>query len=560
MNRTGKWLSWLLLLVTLSVLLVIGGKNLINKLNRRAVVLKETAFGVSADTKIVAGRDYSIKKNYEDIEPPIRQLLVQSEEYWIQGKQDQAITSLEEALKLDGKAIPVYERLTDFLQSVQGAGNAESKKKIIGLYRKALEIDPGHPLLRYKLGAFFWKTGELDRAAQEYEMASEASPAFALPHIGLGECLLKKEKYTQAAQEFKTAVSLMGGAPEAPYDLLAFTYYKLGQDDSAALVVEHAKHIGLNNSQVRFTEALLWEASGRLDAARKTYEKLMKQDGNEMYRWALATLGKKPSRAKLVEAVEIEERDWEEATSAIEILDPLVKLYHENAPLWFALGKAYLQRELFAHAVECFDSAMKYDPDIPLAMEQRKLALKGIELQGYYKQPKEAKIPEGTIRPLDKKDKIVLGHYYLHWGASKEEVFEAYPDIEFQELENGNLREVSFRDNQRNETLLGFKKGKLWGIRVFIIDTTRGPEDLFGELIGLNSQISGKGKATGSASCAGFKPFQGIVWENEDTVEIMAQFKGKEWQIRLARTGRESLTTGYKLCDMLALLDTDTWK
>ena len=115
------------------------------------------------------------------------------------------------------------------------------------------------------------------------------------------------------------------------------------------------------------------------------------------------------------------------------------------------------------------------------------------------------------------------------------------------------------KDGLQFETLLAFKEEKLWGIRVFVTDTSKTTGDLFGKILGHNSQISGTGKATGSAYCPGYKAFQGVIWENEDTFEFMCQFKSKESTVRMARVGKEYMPDSQKLCNLIKLLDSETW-
>jgi tetratricopeptide (TPR) repeat protein len=564
MKKIGKLLSWFLLAAAVGVLFFIGVLNLYNIWSHPEVRLKEVAYGIPPETKILKGRPSDFKKELKALPPLVKNLLDKAEIYWKQKKYSQAITNLDEALKIDENTLPVYNVLADYLQNFPDTNNTIDTQRIMHLYEKALEKDQGHPLIRYDYGRFLWQIGDIKKAVEQYEIASDLSPSFPLPYISLGRHDFQREKYTQAKQKFKTAISLLGGGPEAPYDYLAFSYYQSGRDDSASMVVNHAKQIGLQNSTLRFVEGLLWEAAGQLDLAAEIYRKLLEKSKARKYNWALTTLGKKPPRTELVESIKLKDSKWEEATAAIEILDPLVKQFHANAPLWLALGKAYMKRELYAHSVDCFDSSLKYDPEIPQAASLREQALAAIKTRDYLvetEQSDSGKIKQtSSQKPPEEKARVVMGHYHLHWGVFKEDVFETYPSIVFQELENGNLLKISYKGTKKYETLLGFREGRLWGIRLFITDTAKGPGDLFGESIGLNSRISGEGKSTGSAYCQGYAPFQGVIWENEDTFEIMIQFKANQWHVRMARVGKDFLPGDQKLCDYFTLVDTDTWK
>ncbi|HLP41441.1 MAG TPA: hypothetical protein VK465_08040, partial [Fibrobacteria bacterium] len=124
----------------------------------------------------------------------------------------------------------------------------------------------------------------------------------------------------------------------------------------------------------------------------------------------------------------------------------------------------------------------------------------------------------------------------------------------------GDLLDEFDLDGVRHQYLLAFKDGGLWGIRVFVSDSLGVGGDLFGRLIRTKTKISGEGKGTGEAACPGFLPFQGAIWENDDTFEFMAQFSGKEDQIRLARIDRKVLPMNRRLCDLVPFLKAETWE
>jgi hypothetical protein len=79
-------------------------------------------------------------------------------------------------------------------------------------------------------------------------------------------------------------------------------------------------------------------------------------------------------------------------------------------------------------------------------------------------------------------------------------------------------------------------------------------------MIRMKTKISGEGRGTGEATCPGYRSFQGAIWENDDTFEFMAQFQGKENQVRLARIARAALPFDRRLCDMVSYLDRDFWE
>src|SRR6185436_1095418 len=151
----------------------------------------------------------------------------------------------------------------------------------------------------------------------------------------------------------------------------------------------------------------------------------------------------------------------------------------------------------------------------------------------------------------------LLGTYSVPWGSSQDAVRRAYPKKDFHNEPNGNLLDVFDLDGVRHEYLLAFKEGKLWGMRCFVTDSAGTAGDVFGRMIRTKTKISGEGRGTGEAACPGFRSFQGVIWENDDTFEFMAQFAGKENQVRLVRMARDFLPADRRLCDLVPYLNAE---
>ncbi|MBF0431442.1 MAG: tetratricopeptide repeat protein [Fibrobacteria bacterium] len=572
MKRPRLYLSILAAALLIIILVIIWIINIQEKTAGPALALEKTAFGAAPGIKLYKGRTFRLLETEKQYASHIQKLIRKSVLRWESGEQASAITGLEEVIKLNPETVPAYIYLARFILEKNTSQDSATRNRVETLYKTALKLDPGHPGIRFAYGEHLRKNGETELAFQQYDMAVDISPTFGRPYIGLGRYHLEKEEYMQAKEYFKLAISLSAEQDfQPPYDLLAYAFYQTGHDDSAAMVVDYSKSIGINSTVQRFVEALLWEASGNLKLAKKIYTELIAEskDASE-YEWALVTLGQKAPRAKLLEAVKTIDRKWEEATAAIKILDPLTHRYSDNGPLWLALGQAYFQRELYAHAITSFDSATKYDPSIKVN-EFKRQAITRLKLRdtinifnditdtAVISEMVSDIVPEDSTTEQIAEGGITLGHYFVHWQDTPEDIQKACPSCLFTSLPNGNLLNTEYIEDVRYESFLGFKSGKLWGIFVFATDTTKGQEDLFGKLIGVNSKFSGTGRSTGFAQCAGFKAFQGVIWETEDTIEFLAQFKGKEWQARMLRADKKRVGD-YKLCDLVKLVDTDNWQ
>jgi tetratricopeptide (TPR) repeat protein len=458
----------------------------------------------------------------------------------------------------------------------------------------ALAADGGHPWIQYVAGLYWEALGSADSAEDRYRSARSLSPQFAYPYLALGRLRLARGEISAAEGNFRMAIGLMETAPEAyksegeraipvteaaPFDLLADLYYQKGAEDSALMALESGEEKGWKTDRMSLIQGRLWEARGFLGKADSVYKLLVAKDpGNREYAEAQATLGWKPVRSETGPGA---------AVFALSLLDPLARQNPRNAPLWLALGQAYYHRGLFGMATDCFDSSLKYDPAYPGVAAKRNLAFEAWMRANRAKtnsasqaRRDEAAKPavsgtgkaaaprtgDGPLSPEEQTPVIIpgsialLGTYSVPWGSSPEAVRHAYPRKEFRQLPGGNLMDSFLQEGWRHEYVLAFKDGKLWGVRVFVTDSAGVGGDVFGRMIRTKTKISGEGKGTGEASCPGFRPFQGVIWETDDTFEFMAQFTGKENQVRLVRMDREHLPANHRLCDLVPYLNAETWQ
>jgi tetratricopeptide (TPR) repeat protein len=448
---------------------------------------------------------------------------------------------------------------------------------------QAMAQFPTHAWLHYVYGCFWEKAGLPDSAKEHYRQAVSLSPQFAYPYIRMGRMQLDQGEIASAARNFKTAISLMEAAPatyhpgentaipateSAPFDYLATLYFQSGADDSARMVLEYGQDRGWQTDQLALVQGWLWESRGFLQRADSLYRRLLaKHPGHPEYALALRTLGWKPGRQEAGARPD----GTSDAAFAISLLDPLVRKHPGNAPLWTALGQAYYHRGLFGLATESLDSSLKYDSAAAGVRQMRDLAfqawigesnrkkIRPVEVEAPVKKSREAPYSPDEAPVVIPGSNALLGTYSVPWGSSAAEVRRAYPKKSFSILPNGNMVDAFVQDGAAHEYLLSFKDGKLWGIRVFVTDSAGTGGDLFGRLIRVKTKISGEGKGTGEATCPGYLPFQGAIWENDDTFEFMAQFIGKENQVRLTRMGREYLPQNRRLCDLVAFLKTDAY-
>ena len=460
--------------------------------------------------------------------------------------------------------------------------------EILSRLESDLAKNPKDPLLLYLRGRLLETLGRGAEAESSFQKSVQRSPQFAFPHIRLGRLHAHAGFWPQAERDYRMAFSLLASDPVAykqmqselpalempPHAELGALYLARGHIDSLALLLEAAASGSIRDPNLEFLRARLWEEQGRLAQADSVYRLLAESHPDRAeFADARITLGLKSPRGPLMPAARAS------AVFALSLLEPLTKRFPRNAPLWMALGQAYLHRGLNTAAASALDSAIRLDPGLSEARSLRDAAyhawkgeeLAAAETSGVRPMDMAAAIANDSKRPIpDSTGGAVqviipgktglLGAYTVPWGATVLEVRKSYPTKRFETLPGGNLRESLFYNGLRYNQILAFKSGELWGVFVVVDDSTKVSGDVLGDVLRLKSGISGEGRGTGMTACPGWRKFQGVIWENEDTFEFLAHFEDKINQVRLARVRIESLPAERRVCDLARYLDPKVWK
>ncbi len=164
----------------------------------------------------------------------------------LKGERDSALASFRRAIELDpqqpdahsnlAKALSLQGRFEEAIPHFRAAlespalardpdtsialGNALFNLGRIGAaeaaYRRAIELDPGHPHAHSNLGVTLVRQGKLDAAIAHFRAAIAASPDFAAAHNNLGDCLRAQGKFEEASEAYRDALRADPGfAPAA---------------------------------------------------------------------------------------------------------------------------------------------------------------------------------------------------------------------------------------------------------------------------------------------------------------------------------------------------------
>jgi tetratricopeptide (TPR) repeat protein len=564
-------------------LIILGILSIQRGLGTGGATLKAIPFGPEPGTRIRHGIEFNLKAAVQSTSPSTRIRWEDVAKRLSETPGLERSGRLEEALQVLASEASDFEPLQyaltlnvadSLLQGLRKPGSQDE------LRLEALSA-MAHPFARYVHGRLALVLGKVETAQASFNKAVDAAPDFAFAWSQLGYIAMEKGETKLAKSCFQKAIGLMESDSSQyqkprdhsglilrflpmvempPYGGLAQLYLSQNHPDTAAQIMGYAEDRGWRDGQLALARAWWWEFKGQMAKARGIYDSLEQTypswDAIPRLRDKLGLKGSS-------------ERDGQQALFAIRTLDPLIKAYPANAPLRLALAQAYIQRGLYGLAVSQLDSGLALDPNLTGAEELRREAYgvwvkqEGRTVMAKTQLPDEnapaasSEDPDPVVIPSSL---ALLGTYSVSWGASAYRMREAYPRKRFLPSQKGNLVDRFVNDGLLYENVSAYKNDSLWGILATVSDTTQNHIDVFGRMIRMKTKISGEGRGTGEATCPGYRSFQGAIWENDDTFEFMAQFQGKENQVRLARIARSAMPLDRRLCDMVRYLDRDFWE
>lgn len=294
-----------------------------------------------------------------------------------QGRQEEALASLERVLALEPRdvpvllaaanclcalarqreAIPLYERALELDPRLPEAhnnlGNALQElgdcARAVECYARALALNPNDAEALANLGNAERQLGRLDAALASLERALSLAPASSLAHNNLGLVQAARARREQAAASFRRAVELNPRFVQA--------WHNLGNvlsdgNDQAAAQAAYRRAVDLEPQR----------ADGHWQLGRALYELGELAESIASYRRALSLEpGHAPARLGLATALRLEGsiEEAEDLCRALLASDP------GHAGALALLGDLSADRGDFAAAQELFERALLRDPASP---------------------------------------------------------------------------------------------------------------------------------------------------------------------------------------------------
>lgn len=376
------------------------------------------------------------------------------------------------------------------------------------------------PLLQMAKAELLLQRGAAAEASERLRAVIASSPQAFEPRALASRAYLATGQLDSARVQAQWSISLSspslrGGA----YALLAEAHHRSGKLDSARIVTEFAMLLYPNVRDLMLLRARLYEYGAMLDAATALYSRLDELfPGDRAVALARSTLGAK--RPPLPTEVTGCAGDWEAW------LDDLSVRYG-NDPEATALlvelrSRLVPERAPVAEPVSSSPSA-----------EEEALATRV-----------ERAAQGATEGEIDR-----YGHFRVRWGASEKEFLNGVDSSSFEKMGPGVWKSERFYGGERHRLTAHLGPEGFFKVQLLIVDTTGQPGDLLGRTLRALTRRSGQPRATGDAECPGLLPFQGFVWESKDEFALLAQFRGRDNQVRMVRVDPSLFSSTPSLCE-----------
>jgi protein O-GlcNAc transferase len=228
------------------------------------------------------------------------------------------------------------------LQKHQAGSLSEAEQ----LYRRILQVEPGHAETHYALGLLLKAAGHRDAALVEFQEALRCRGDFAEAMHELGDALVEQKRLYEAESSYRQALRLRPERPETHHNL-GFALQNQGRLAEAEACFQEALRLNPNSALAHYSLGTSLQSQGRLDAAKTCYVRAVELQPD--FADALFNLGSVlQSQGRLEEAM----ASYRRALA----IQPGLAAAHGN------LGGALQSLGRFDDAVDCYRDALALNP------------------------------------------------------------------------------------------------------------------------------------------------------------------------------------------------------
>ena len=169
---------------------------------------------------------------------------------------------------------PVTKKISRKAISLLNEGKYE---EAIEKFTGAITEDPENPIFYYYRGAAFEKTGDLDKAMEDYQKSFELKPDFILPTANIGKIYAKKREFEKAIEFYKKAVEL-GDQDATNYYNYGVCLMNLGKNEQAKEVLGKLISLEENYSDAYYQLGIIYIGLGGSAKAKEFLQKFIDMD------------------------------------------------------------------------------------------------------------------------------------------------------------------------------------------------------------------------------------------------------------------------------------------
>lgn len=206
----------------------------------------------------------------------------------VTGNLEAALTSFEEAVRLDPRYATAYAALGEALWwRYLGSRSAADARAATEAGTTALRLDPESPDARYTLAVTLAGGGQLEAALEELQRALALRPNFEDARIELGNVLARMGRTDEALAEYRV-VSAVRPNYAAPHDAMGLSLYAAGRFAEAAAAFERVTALQPDNVVAHQRAGVAYQALGDNDKALEWYDRAL---GIRPYPQAYSNIG-----------------------------------------------------------------------------------------------------------------------------------------------------------------------------------------------------------------------------------------------------------------------------
>lgn len=169
---------------------------------------------------------------------------------------------------------PVTKKISSKAISLLNEGKYEEATE---KFKEAITEDPENPIFYYYRGAAYEKTGDLDKAMEDYQKSAELKPDFILPTANIGKIYAKKKEFEKAVEFYKKAVEL-GDQDATNYYNYGVCLMNLGKKEQAKEVLEKLISLDENYSDAYYQLGIIYIGLGDSEKAKEFLQKFIDMD------------------------------------------------------------------------------------------------------------------------------------------------------------------------------------------------------------------------------------------------------------------------------------------